>query len=588
MSKDTELMWYQGLSYSDADTILGENITNIKRSFIAAGYYLKYIRDNEMYKEDGYGSIWEYAQERYGISVSTASRWMKMNDRFSVDGNSPIIEDKYKGFGKCQLQEMLYLEDGQIEAVTPGMTVKEIREARKPEPEPEEEPVSVLGYPLRVYPEDSLLKTPGCGKQDCYSCHRDGCNIRQEDCYCVEAPMGNPFTCTTLNAVDNLRREVGSKCQFVNEDLAYHRAGDGQPVPCCKKCNNPCGYECNRSVRNRYQAEKAQQEEMLDVTQDESIEEKRGTSIDNLDLNVRTYNLLKRAGIETIEEVQRMSDADLAKIRNFSRKCMDEVYSKLEEYERNNSEKSVATSQINEEGKDDTESDIDINNNINNVVEEQPKSATDLIENATDEPAIDAEYREIASEDAAMRCQKAAELDELNFSQIAVRDYLEDEERTLAEYIQCDQQEKGFPQRLLQRQQILVKALRLLMESETTKDDQDGTEEPEEIKQAQPELPILRNDKQRKEWLKNYKDWPVWFEVPEADEIYYRYDLPDGSSIVICEYRMWIEWKEKYTDENPDSIGTREYLLMPGYRYLHDCHSNTSALVGYLKNLLKG
>ena len=159
---------------------------NLKMNFIAAGYYLKYIRDNELYLEDGYASIWEFAEGNYGIQKSTASRWMKMNDRFSEGGNTPILSEKYRAFGKSQLQEMLYLEDDQMDQVTPDMTVKEIRGVRNPEPE--EEPVSVLGYPLRIYPEDSLLKTPGCGKQDCYSCHRDGCNLRQVDCYCVEAP----------------------------------------------------------------------------------------------------------------------------------------------------------------------------------------------------------------------------------------------------------------------------------------------------------------------------------------------------------------------------------------------------------------
>ena len=104
----------------------------------------------------------------------------------------------------------------------------------------------------------------------------------------------------------------------------------------------------------------------------------------------------------------------------------------------------------------------------------------------------------------------------------------------------------------------------------------------------QPELPKLRNNDQRKAFLNNYREWPVWFRVNEASEVYYRYDLPDGSSIVICEYRQWISWKEKYTDENPDSIGIREYLLKQGYHYLEDCKTNTSFLVDHLKNIQKG
>ena len=108
----------------------------------------------------------------------------------------------------------------------------------------------------------------------------------------------------------------------------------------------------------------------------------------------------------------------------------------------------------------------------------------------------------------------------------------------------------------------------------------------------QPPLPIMRNNVQRKEFLKTYPDWPVWFEVHQTDEVYYRYDLPDGSSIVICQYHFWDdlieEYREVYKNDSPDRLLTREYLLKPGYHYLRDCQTNRSALVDHLKNLQKG
>ena len=134
--------WYENITYEQAKNILRENMDTLKMSFIAAGYYLKYIRDHELYLEDGYQSIWEFAEDNYGIKKSTASRWMSMNDRFSQGGNSPVLAEEYRGFEKSQLQEMLYLDDKQIQAVTPDMTVKEIREVRKPE-----EPVRELRKP---------------------------------------------------------------------------------------------------------------------------------------------------------------------------------------------------------------------------------------------------------------------------------------------------------------------------------------------------------------------------------------------------------------------------------------------------------
>lgn len=117
---------------------------------------------------------------------------------------------------------------------------------------------------------------------------------------------------------------------------------------------------------------------------------------------------------------------------------------------------------------------------------------------------------------------------------------------------------------------------------------EDIEEQKRKAEKLRPDFPVLRNNDQRKEFLKGFHDWAVWFTVPEADETYYRYNLPDGSSIVICEYGMWVEWKERFTDENPDSLRTEMYLLKPGYRYMNDCKSNESAIVEHLKNVQKG
>ena len=74
------------------------------------------------------------------------------------------------------------------------------------------------------------------------------CGIRQKDRWCVEAPCGNPFPCE-IRDLDEIRELVGDACEFVNHNLAYHRAGDGEPSPCCKHCKNPCEYICGRAMR---------------------------------------------------------------------------------------------------------------------------------------------------------------------------------------------------------------------------------------------------------------------------------------------------------------------------------------------------
>ena len=132
-----EERWYLNITYSELKDIILESIANMTREFVAVGYYLKYVRDHEMYLADGYASIWEFAEDLYGIQRSTCSRWMAINDRFSVQGNSPVLDERYRQYGKSQLQEMLYLDDKQIEEVKPDMTVKDIREIKKTEQVPE-------------------------------------------------------------------------------------------------------------------------------------------------------------------------------------------------------------------------------------------------------------------------------------------------------------------------------------------------------------------------------------------------------------------------------------------------------------------
>lgn len=124
--------WYEGVSLEDAEIYIQANLKSAARSVIAIGYYLKCVHRNELFKEAGYKDICEYAKDRFGFSASTTSRYMTRNDKFSVNGNSPILDDKYKDFNKSQLQEMLSLDAEQLEKVTPDMTVVQIREMKRP------------------------------------------------------------------------------------------------------------------------------------------------------------------------------------------------------------------------------------------------------------------------------------------------------------------------------------------------------------------------------------------------------------------------------------------------------------------------
>ena len=54
-------------------------------------------------------------------------------------------------------------------------------------------------------------------------------------------------------------------------------------------------------------------------------------SIEELDLSVRSYNCLKRAGINTVEDLASKTEDEMMKVRNLGRKSLEEVLNKMAE-----------------------------------------------------------------------------------------------------------------------------------------------------------------------------------------------------------------------------------------------------------------
>ena len=55
-------------------------------------------------------------------------------------------------------------------------------------------------------------------------------------------------------------------------------------------------------------------------------------SIEDMELSVRSFNCLKRAGINTVEDLTKKSKEDMLKVRNLGLKSLEEVIAKLESY----------------------------------------------------------------------------------------------------------------------------------------------------------------------------------------------------------------------------------------------------------------
>ena len=69
---------------------------------------------------------------------------------------------------------------------------------------------------------------------------------------------------------------------------------------------------------------------MVEKEEDQS-EKVKDMTVEELDLSVRSFNCLKRAGINTVGELTNKTEEDMMKVRNLGKKSLEEVVSKLNE-----------------------------------------------------------------------------------------------------------------------------------------------------------------------------------------------------------------------------------------------------------------
>ncbi|MBB6455159.1 DNA-directed RNA polymerase subunit alpha [Salirhabdus euzebyi] len=77
--------------------------------------------------------------------------------------------------------------------------------------------------------------------------------------------------------------------------------------------------------------DEAQNAEIMVEKEEDQKEKVLEMTIEELDLSVRSYNCLKRAGINSVQELAQKSEEDMMKVRNLGRKSLDEVKIKLQD-----------------------------------------------------------------------------------------------------------------------------------------------------------------------------------------------------------------------------------------------------------------
>lgn len=108
-----------------------DKINGLKKDFVRIGYLLRKIDDNKLYEQDGYKSIAEFAKKECNLSPSDVSRFIKINKRYSIDGNSPELREEFLEYGQSKLAAMLTLPDSDLAMIDPQTSREDIRELNR-------------------------------------------------------------------------------------------------------------------------------------------------------------------------------------------------------------------------------------------------------------------------------------------------------------------------------------------------------------------------------------------------------------------------------------------------------------------------
>lgn len=68
----------------------------------------------------------------------------------------------------------------------------------------------------------------------------------------------------------------------------------------------------------------------------------------------------------------------------------------------------------------------------------------------------------------------------------------------------------------------------------------------------------MKNNDQRREWLRNYNDWGLWYEDEHIGVKYYRYEFENGAVLIVDEYKQQNEYAGEFVSSFYHLVGGPE------------------------------
>lgn len=140
-------------NYEQLRSRLNEELNQAANSFVRIGYLLKMARDDKNILEgSGYSDVNEFAKTEFGLDKTQVSRFIRINDRFSLNGNTPELLPEYSEFGSAKLSLMLTLPDEINEEISPEMSKTDIQALK--DDYDEESKITPIELALEEKPQD--------------------------------------------------------------------------------------------------------------------------------------------------------------------------------------------------------------------------------------------------------------------------------------------------------------------------------------------------------------------------------------------------------------------------------------------------
>lgn len=511
------------INYQDIKNKIRGQLNSVAESFVFIGYQLKQVRDRELYHEDGYKDIYEFAQSEYNLSKSNVSRFMAINDKFSVEGNSTSLLEEYKDYGSSKLAEMLTLDEEELRLISDKTTVREIREVKQ---------------------------------------------IKQEN-------------------------ETLATSQQITESIDFTQSN--------LKLNNDISHLKNIIID--YFKKEAQKDRLINL-----IKTSKQNTLDNLSIS----KLFNPSGHFTHKKDIEMAffEEEVIKYKKFGNPTLEFSYVDLLDviystYETDSISpwESFYGEDNNIPGQQDIDNDYPeytpettTQENVSEYDDKKPEVGTIIYSvNA----AGDIKPYEVVSKYCSLSEKYFSAIDKNGaMCHISVKDehwhYSREDAKSDSWYEEKEQKKSNNVTKptevneveeeeseILDNEVVITESGNEIIDYEN--DVESNVDDDKSI------LPILKNNEQRGVFIESYETWNLWIETKETGERYYKFELPDGTSIVVKVYHtMLFDYKSyatKIEDRYSEGYGKHEYYLLEQGKFFKDCETNKSTLIEKLKEI---